>query len=100
MRALQISASGAGSSISQAEIEHLTERTAAGLLERGIGAGDVVLVRLPKGLRWLAAMRALHRIAAVSLPCPHMLTEADVADRAARSQARCDAARRVRRPHR
>jgi acyl-coenzyme A synthetase/AMP-(fatty) acid ligase len=87
VRALQISASGAGSSISQAEIEHLTERTAAGLLQRGIGAGDVVLVRLPKGLRWLAAMRALHRIAAVSLPCPHMLTEGDVADRAARSQA-------------
>ena len=36
---------------------------------------------------WLAAMRGLHRIGGVSLPCPHMLTEADIADRVERSQA-------------
>jgi acyl-coenzyme A synthetase/AMP-(fatty) acid ligase len=87
VRALQVSASGAATAISHAELERLTHRTAAGFLQRGVGAGDVVLVRLPKGLPWLAAMRALHRIAAVSLPCPHMLTETDVADRAERSQA-------------
>ena len=87
MRALVVSASGAHTAVTDGELDDITERVAAGFVSRGVGAGDVVVVRLPKGLMWLAAMRGLHRIGGVSLPCPHMLTEADIADRVERSQA-------------
>ena len=82
-----MSSGGGQTAVGAAELEHTSERIAAGFRARGVASGDVVLVRLPKGLRWLAAMRALHRIGAVSLPCPHMLTDADIADRMRRSGA-------------
>ena len=82
MRALVVSAAGARRSVAPRELEALTARAAAGLAARGVGAGDVVLVRLPKGLEWLVAMRALWRLAAVALTCPHQLTAGDVRARA------------------
>jgi len=87
MRALVVSPAGEPREVPAAELEHETERAAAGLAERGVGRGDVVLVRLPKGLEWLLAMRALWRLGAVALPCPHQLTAADVRERAERSDA-------------
>ena len=41
-------------------------RVAAGLAERGIGPGDVVAVQLPKGVLWLAVLRALWQLGASS----------------------------------
>ena len=87
MRALILSPGGEHQRASDAQIEDLTRRAAAGLHARGVGVGDVVLVRLPKGLDWLCAMRALYRLGAIALPCPHQLTDGDVADRVARSDA-------------
>jgi acetyl-CoA synthetase len=87
MRALVVSGSGQARPVTAAQLDQLTGRAAAGLAERGVGRGDVVLVRLPKSLEWLVAMRALWRLAAVALPCPHQLTAADVRDRAQRSGA-------------
>ncbi|MGN6378743.1 MAG: acyl-CoA synthetase [Gaiellales bacterium] len=87
MRALVVSDSGAPRAVAAGELDRLTEQAAAGLHARGVGPEDVVLVRLPKGLEWLAAMRALWRLAAIALPCPHQLTERDVRERADRSGA-------------
>jgi acyl-coenzyme A synthetase/AMP-(fatty) acid ligase len=87
MRALVVSGTGEPHAVPAAELERLTEQAAAGLAARGVGRGAVVLVRLPKGLEWLLAMRALWRLAAVTLPCPHQLTRADVRERSARSDA-------------
>ncbi len=88
MKLLLVSSSGQRVPHNAADIDRMTERVAAGLAGRGVRAGDIVLVRLPKGLHWLTTIRALWRLGAVSLPCPHQLTEADVADRMHRSGAR------------
>jgi acyl-coenzyme A synthetase/AMP-(fatty) acid ligase len=87
MRALVVSTAGELREVSAAELERATQRAAAGLAKRGVGRGDVVLVRLSKCREWLVAMRALWRLGAVALPCPHQLTEADVRDRVDRSGA-------------
>lgn len=49
MRALVVSASGAHTAVTDGELDDITERVAAGFVSRGVGAGDVVVVRLPKG---------------------------------------------------
>jgi acyl-coenzyme A synthetase/AMP-(fatty) acid ligase len=87
VRALIVNENGERRSVGTAELEELTERAAAGLANSGVGVGDVVLVRLGKCLEWLVAMRALWRLGAVSLPCPDLLTDADLAERLARSGA-------------
>lgn len=87
MRALIVNENGEQRGVGAAELEHLTARAATGLSAAGVGVGDVVLVRLGKRLEWLVAMRALWRLGAVSLPCPELLTDGDIADRAARSGA-------------
>ncbi len=87
MQALIVGTSGEQRSVDAPELERLSERAAAGLAAAGVGPGDVVLVRLPKGLEWLVAMRAVWRIAAIALTCPHQLTAADVAERAERAGA-------------
>ena len=88
MRALLVDAGGAARRVGPDHLDRLTARAAAGLAERGAGPGDVVLVRLGKRLEWLLAMRALWRLGAVALPCPEMLTDADVDLRLRRSGAR------------
>src|SRR5262245_57259845 len=87
MRVLLVDGAGGERAVGEDKLEALTQRTAAGLAARGVGPGDVVLVRLPKGLEWLAAMRALLHLGAVSLSCPAMLTRGDVDERVARSRA-------------
>lgn len=87
MQTLVVSSSGESREVGEDELESTTARAAAGLASRGVGRADVVLVRLPKSLEWLVAMRALWRLGAIALPCPHQLTAADVRDRADRSGA-------------
>src|SRR6185437_4042627 len=87
VRALIVNENGEQRGVGAAELEHLTAQAAAGLAGAGVGVGDVVLVRLGKQLEWLVAMRALWRLGAVSLPCPELLTDGDLADRNARSGA-------------
>jgi acyl-coenzyme A synthetase/AMP-(fatty) acid ligase len=87
VRALIVNESGAQRAVGAAELDQLTDRVAAGLADSGVTVGDVVLVRLGKSLDWLVAMRALWRLGAVSLPCPELLTEGDLADRMSRSGA-------------
>jgi acyl-coenzyme A synthetase/AMP-(fatty) acid ligase len=81
VRALAVSAEGEQHRLSDPQLQELTRRIAAGFHDRGIGAGDVVLVRLPKGPEWLCTMRALFRIGAVALPCVEQVTEREVAER-------------------
>jgi acyl-coenzyme A synthetase/AMP-(fatty) acid ligase len=87
VRALIVNENGEQRGVGASELEHLTARAAAGLSGVGIRVGDVVLVQLGKRLEWLVAMRALWRLGAVSLPCPELLTDGDIADRMARSGA-------------
>ena len=88
MRALAVSAAGEEHHLSDPQLAELTRRIAAGLHGRGIGVGDVVLVRLPKGPEWLCTMRALYRLGAVALPCVEQVTDAEVAERVATTGAR------------
>lgn len=81
MRALAVSATGEEHHLSDPQLAELTRRIAAGLHARGIGAGDVVLVRLPKGPEWLCTMRAVFRLGAVALPCVEQVTDTEVAER-------------------
>ena len=88
MRALAVSASGEEHHLTDPQLAELTRRIAAGLHGRGIGVGDVVLVRLPKGPEWLCTMRALYRLGAVALPCVEQVTDAEVAERVVATGAR------------
>ncbi len=87
MRALTVSSRGETQSHDTDELDAHTLRIAAGLHARGVAAGQVVLVSLPKGLTWLCTMRALLRLGAISLPCPAMLTPTDIQQRIDRSGA-------------
>ena len=87
MRALLVPADGVPQPVSAADIDERTARAAAGLAARGVKPGFVVVVRLPKSLEWLVAMRALWRLGAIAVACPHQLTERDVEDRMRRSGA-------------
>jgi len=88
VRALAVSASGEPHRLSDPQLEELTRRIAAGLHVRGIGAGDVVLVRLPKGAEWLCLLRALYRVGAVALPCVEQVTAVELAERSQLTEAR------------
>jgi acyl-coenzyme A synthetase/AMP-(fatty) acid ligase len=88
VRALVVSAAGEPHRLSDPQLAELTRRIAAGLHGRGIGPGDVVLVRLPKGAEWLCLLRALFRLGAVALPCVEQVTDAELAERAALTDAR------------
>lgn len=61
----------------------------ANLLEaHGLAQGDRVIVMLPRIAEWQTAMTAVLRAGCVPIPCITMLTEADLAYRAAHSGAR------------
>jgi len=88
VRALAVTGEGEQHRLSDPQLQELTRRIAAGFHGHGIGAGDVVLVRLPKGPEWLCTMRALFRIGAVALPCVEQLTEREIAERRELTAAR------------
>jgi iturin family lipopeptide synthetase A len=45
-----------GKSISYAELDHESNRIAYALMGNGIGHGDIVVIRLPRGMEAVAAM--------------------------------------------
>ncbi|HYD69158.1 acyl-CoA synthetase [Azospirillum sp.] len=71
-----------------ADMARLTNRFANLLAGRGIRKGDRVVVMLPRVAQWQVALVGCLKLGAVPIPCIDMLTERDVAYRAAHSGAR------------
>ena len=61
---------------------------AAGLRERGIGRGDVVLCLVGNGIDYVLIMLACQQLGAVLLPCSEQLRAKDIALRCARARPR------------
>lgn len=53
-------------------------RLAAALAAKGMGRGDRVMLILYRRVEWWVAMLALHRLGAVAVPSPALLTEKDI----------------------
>jgi acyl-coenzyme A synthetase/AMP-(fatty) acid ligase len=71
-----------------AQVERDTLRAASALARSGVAAGDRVIVRLPKRYEWLLALGALYRLGAVSVLCPELTPDAELAARARQLGAR------------
>lgn len=65
-------------SITFGELKRLSDRAALGLLELGIGPGDVVSFQLPNWIEWIIAHLAAIRIGAVSNPLIPIYREREV----------------------
>jgi cyclohexanecarboxylate-CoA ligase len=61
-----------------AEFKHLVDRAALGLLERGVGPGDVVSFQLPNWIEWVIVHYAASRIGAISNPLIPIYREREV----------------------
>jgi cyclohexanecarboxylate-CoA ligase len=61
-----------------AELKHLVDRAALGLLERGVGPGDVVSFQLPNWIEWVVVHYAASRIGAISNPLIPIYREREV----------------------
>ncbi|SMQ85481.1 acetyl-CoA synthetase [Devosia lucknowensis] len=81
-------AAGAEHRYSFADIADLTDRLAAALRRRGVGAGDRVMVMLPRIPAWQIAMVAVLKLGAIAIPCVTMLTPKDISYRLANSGAK------------
>lgn len=55
-----------GTAVSYADLDHRSDLAAAGLLARGVEAGDVVLLRLPSDSRYVVAYAAAAKVGAVT----------------------------------
>lgn len=84
---IAIDTAGARRDFSFPEIADQTKRWAAVLRDAGIGAGDRVVVVIPKIPEWLFCMTALLRIGAVAVPSAEQLRAKDLAYRATHSGA-------------
>ena len=82
-----IDAAGGRRDFSFPQIAEQTKRWAAVLRDAGIGAGDRVVVVIPKIPEWLFCMTALLRIGAVAVPSAEQLRAKDLAYRATHSGA-------------
>lgn len=82
-----VDADGKEERYSFADISWRSSQLAHLLTREGIGAGDRVIVMLPRIAEWQIAMTAVLRIGAVPIPCITMLTAKDVAYRAEHSGA-------------
>ena len=71
-----------------AEIARLSNRCADALARAGIARGDRVLVMLPRIPEWQIAMVGCLKLGAIPIPSIDMLTQGDIAYRAAHSGAR------------
>jgi acetyl-CoA synthetase len=67
--------------LSAADLARLSRQAARALLDAGVGHGDHVLVMLPRGPQWYAALLGCMRIGAVPMPGPNLLTPKDIAYR-------------------
>lgn len=85
---ISVGADGRERRLDAAEVERDTMRAAAALASSGIGAGDRVIVRLPKRYEWLLALGALYRLGAVSVLCPELTPDAELEARARQLGAR------------
>jgi cyclohexanecarboxylate-CoA ligase len=67
-----------GRRITFAEFKDRSERAAAGLAERGIGAGDVITWQLPTWIESMVLVAAISRLGAVQNPILHIYREREV----------------------
>ncbi|MBM7518680.1 AMP-binding protein [Nocardioides nitrophenolicus] len=65
-------------SITYAELRRLVDRVALGLLERGVGPGDVISFQLPNRIEWVVLHYAATRIGAISNPLIPIYREREV----------------------
>jgi acyl-coenzyme A synthetase/AMP-(fatty) acid ligase len=63
------------------EIEEISSRFAAGLQERGVSKGDVVLTFMGNTAEWVFTLTACWRLGAVAMPTNVQLTHSDVGKR-------------------
>lgn len=60
------------------DIKRESDRTAAFLMQLGIGRGDTVLMMLKRRIDFWFTIIALHKIGATAIPATHLLTEKDL----------------------
>lgn len=80
-------ADGSSSRYRFSDIARASSQIAALLQRHGVGAGDRVLVQLPRIAQWHMVMTACAKLGAVPVPCVEMLTHKDVAYRIQHSGA-------------
>lgn len=66
-----------------------SSRLANSLKSRGIGKGDTVMLILYRRVEFWVAMLALHKIGAVAIPSPSLLTTHDIVDRVKVADVTC-----------
>ena len=64
--------------VTYAELRELTDQAASGLLDLGVGPGDVVSFELPNWIEWIVVHYAASRIGAVSNPLIPIYREREV----------------------
>ncbi len=69
------------------DVSSHSNKIAYALLSLGIGKGDRVFIMLPRLPEWYFVMVACHKIGAVVMPAPVMLTPSDIEYRIMRGQA-------------
>lgn len=74
--------------ITYAGLRDLTDRVALGLLELGVGPGDVVSFQLPNWIEWIAVHYGASRIGAISNPLIPIYREREVGFMAALARSR------------
>ncbi|GAA5122855.1 4-coumarate--CoA ligase family protein [Pseudonocardia adelaidensis] len=77
-----------GASITFAELEGMVEKIAAGLAERGIGAGDVVALFAPNSPHWVAVFHGVLRANAVVTSVNSLYTPGELAHQLSDSGAK------------
>ncbi|MDK2956690.1 MAG: acetyl-CoA synthetase [Desulfovibrionales bacterium] len=66
-----------------------SDRLASGLAEQGLAAGDPVMLILYRRVEFWVSMLALHKIGAVPVPSPSLLTGPDIEFRINHAKIRC-----------
>ena len=64
--------------VTYGELKRLVDRVALGLVQRGIGTGDVISFQLPNWIEWVVVHYAASRIGAVSNPLVPIYREREV----------------------
>lgn len=65
-----------------------SSKLAASLSEKGLGKGDRVMVILYRRVEWWVTMLALHKVGAVAVPSPNLLTPKDIEFRVQKAHIR------------
>ncbi|MFA7164704.1 MAG: AMP-binding protein [Desulfoplanes sp.] len=66
-----------------------SSRLAHSLQKKGIGKGDTVMLILYRRMEFWVAMLALHKLGAIAIPSPSLLTAHDITERVAVADVRC-----------